>query len=74
MGKGVSDQVAESVLNFYENKEYLRMCPEKKKSVVVKINDRKEQKQKRLLLLNLRELHIQYNENKNNRIGFSKFL
>ena len=33
------------------------MCPGKKE--FVKINDKKEHKQKRLLLLNLKELHIE---------------
>ena len=72
-GRSLSDEIVESVIKFYENDEYSRMCPGKKEFVSVKINGHKEHKQKRLLLLNLKELHIEYKNKTNNQIGFSKF-
>ena len=47
------------------------MCPEKKEFVSVKTDGVKQHKQKRLLLCNLKELHIEFL--KSTQIGFPKF-
>ena len=50
------------------------MCAGKKECVAVKVNDKKEKLQKRLLLLNIRELNLEFKKlNPNVKIGFSKF-
>ena len=62
------------VQQFYESDEYSRTCPGKKECVSVKLNGIKQHIQKRLLLLNLKELHVQLLEKNNDiKIGFSKF-
>ena len=49
------------------------MCTDKKECVTVKVNDKKDKLQKRLLLLNIRELYHEFKKlNPNVKIGFSK--
>ena len=49
------------------------MCTDKKECVTVKVNDKKEKLQKRSLLLNIRELYLEFKKlNPNVKIGFSK--
>ena len=45
---------------FYEDDEYSRMCLSKKEFVSVRIDGKKVHKQKRLLLLNLNELYLEF--------------
>lgn len=74
VGKALSSKIEELVLNFYQNDEYSRMCPGQKDFVSVKKADgSREQKQKRLLLINLKELYIDFVREHNVRIGFSTF-
>ena len=50
------------------------MCASKKECLSVKSNDKKEKLQKHLLLLNIKELYLEFkNLNPNVKIGFSKF-
>ncbi|XP_071950769.1 uncharacterized protein [Antedon mediterranea] len=73
-GKVLSPQVVQRVVEFYESDEYSRMCPGQKEFVSVRINYVKVQKQKRLILINLKELYKLYKiKNPDDKIGFSKF-
>ena len=50
------------------------MCPCKKDCVIVSTKtDMKEKVQKRLLLANLHEIHVQFKNETNEKIGFSTF-
>ena len=49
------------------------MCPGKKEYVSVRIDGKREQKQKRLLLVNLKELHLEFIKSTGDEISFSKF-
>lgn len=72
-GKELPQTTIDKVLAFYESDEFSRMCPGKD-SVSVKVNGQKLQKQKRLLLINLKEMHEQFKEKEpQHKIGFSKF-
>jgi len=74
VGKALSGDTAEMALNFYQRDEYSRMCPGQKDFVSVKKADgTREQKQKRLLLINLKELYLEFVKEHNVRIGFSTF-
>jgi len=72
-GKKLSEDVENRVLKIYENDEYGRMCPGKKECISVKIDGVKTQKQKRLMLCNLRELFLEYRKINGPEVGFSKF-
>ena len=73
-GRALDEDIARRVVEFYQCDEHSRVCPGKKEYVSVKVNGTKEQMQKRLLLTNLKEMHIQYGiKNPNDKIGFSKF-
>ena len=66
-GQPVKDDVKEKVWEIYESEEFTRICPGKKDYVSVYINGVKIHKQKRLILVQLKELYLEY------KIGFSKF-
>lgn len=72
-GRAINVDIANSVKEFFQNDEFSRMCPGKKEFVSVKIDGRRQHKQKRLLLLNLKELHLEFKKAKNVEISFSKF-
>ena len=73
-GRTLSENHIAAVQRFYEDDQYSRMCPGKKEFVSVYIDGKKEHKQKRLLLINLNELHIQFREKYPNiQVGLSKF-
>ena len=73
-GKTLSPEVSKRVKDFYESDEFSRMCPGKKDYVSIKENNIKVHKQKRLLLINLRELYANYKKlYPNDKIGFTKF-
>lgn len=72
-GKTISDEVKERVRLFYTCDEYSRMCPGKKEFVSVKVDGVKQHIQKRLLLVNLKELHLEFINKHEDTIGFSKF-
>ena len=60
-------------LDFYQSDEYSRCCPGKKEFVSVTIDGVKCHKQKRLWLINLKELHLAFLNTTDLKIGFSKF-
>ena len=73
-GRTLDMATIQRVRAFYEDDEYSRMCPCKKEFVSVRIDGKKVQKQKRLLLLNLNELYLEVKKQwPNDKIGFSKF-
>lgn len=56
----MAPDIINKVLEFYENDENSRIMPNKKDCIIVKINGCKEKKQKRLLLYDVKSLHIQF--------------
>ena len=70
--KGISEELRRAAEMLYQNDEYSRMCPGKKEYISIKIEGHKEHKQKRLLLVNLKELHLEFLK-LGQPIGFSKF-
>ena len=58
-GKSLNFDIKQRVINFYQSDEFSRMCPGKKEYVSVRVDGVKTQKQKRLLLINLNELHAE---------------
>ena len=75
IGKVLNEDVRRNVISFYRNDEFSRKCPGKKEYVSFKFNGRREhiQIQKRLLLVNLKELQIEFLKRYNQKIGLSKF-
>ena len=69
-GKVLATDIAESVAAFYEDDQFSRNCPGKKEFVIVRINGEKVHKQKRLLLVNLKELHQEFKKSCNKNISF----
>ena len=73
-GRILSDETVQKVIEFYQSDEYSRMFPGKKDVMSVKINGQKQYKQRRLLLLNLNEFHIEFKKRYPQlNIGLSKF-
>ena len=73
-GRPLKEEVIQRVKAFYESDEFSRMCPGQKEYKSVRIDGNKVQMQKRLLLVNLKELHQEYLKTyPNDKIGFSKF-
>ena len=72
-GKTLSQDVIDSVKNFFEDDEFSRLCLGKKDFVSVKVDGKRVHKQKRLLLRNLKELHLEFNKSTVLHIGLSKF-
>nr|XP_033816331.1 ARL14 effector protein-like isoform X2 [Geotrypetes seraphini]XP_033816332.1 ARL14 effector protein-like isoform X2 [Geotrypetes seraphini] len=72
-GKVLAQQITQKVLDFYEDNEISRICPGEKDYVSVWISGEKVQKQKRLLLCNLKELYTTYCSQHGPEIRFSKF-
>ena len=73
-GKSLSPEVIERVIVFYQSDDYSHMCPGKKEYVSVRIDGEREQKQKHLLLVNLKELHLEFiHKSTGDEISFSKF-
>ncbi|XP_065657343.1 uncharacterized protein LOC136082333 [Hydra vulgaris] len=73
-GRKLSEDVITEVVHFYECDEYSRVCPGKKEFVSVKVDSKKQHIQKRLLLVNMKELHIEFKKKYNYlKVGFSKF-
>ena len=71
-GKKITVELKTIIENFYQSDEYSCMCPGKKEFVSVKIDGKKTHMQKRLLLINLKELYLQFSK-LGHKIGFSKF-
>lgn len=73
-GKGLSQETVDKVHAFYNDDEYSRMCPGQKEFVSVKEAGERVQRQKRLLLLNLKELFAAFKlKEPDCKVGFSKF-
>ena len=72
-GRALSAEVVDRVIAFYQSDEYSRMYPGQKEYKSVKTENGKVQMQKRLLLVNLKELHLEYVKTTGDKIGFSKF-
>ena len=70
----MEDIVKQRVIEIYESDEYTRQCPEKKDFFSVRINNVKVHKQKRLILVRLKELHLEFKKlYPEHKVGFSKF-
>ena len=74
LGKKISEDMVKCILDFYQFDEYSRCCPRKKEFVSVTTDGVKCHKQKHLLLINLKELHLAFLNTTNHKIGFSKFF
>lgn len=62
------------IQDFYQSDENGRILPGKKDCVSVRINGKKQNVQKRLILCNLRELYLHFKESKPDvNVGLSKF-
>lgn len=61
-GRNLPDETVSKVIEFYKNDENSRIMPHKKETVTVCINDRKEKKQKRLLLSDIKVLYTCFKE------------
>src|SRR5258705_1849904 len=73
-GKLLPDAIQRHVVDFYETDEISRLFPGKKDFISIKTPDGKIQKQKRLLLGNLKNLYHVYKEKfPEDKVGFSKF-
>ena len=80
----LDDDVLNLVKQFYEDNEYSRMCPGAKEYKSVTIDGVKKKKQKRLLLVNIKELYVEFrkkymnnsegNDNPKIHIGLSKIF
>lgn len=73
VGKSLSADIEHRVENFYHDDEFSWLCPGKKDYTSVHINGKKVQKQKCLILCNLKELWLAYQQCYGPEIGFSKF-
>ena len=72
-GKQLAADLVDRVVAFYQSDDYSRTCPGKKDCVSVVVDGKKESVQERLLLMNLKELHIEFLKQTGDKIGFSKF-
>lgn len=74
LGHGLSEEHIRHVKEFYQDDEFSRQCPGKKDCVIVRNNHGKMHIQKRMLLVNLRELYLEFKKRHSDiKIGFSKF-
>lgn len=72
--KRINDTAVELVEGFYRSDEISRMCPGLRDFVTVTDQNGKTAKQRRLILMNLREAYVLFKEqNQDVKIGFSKF-
>ena len=63
----------ENVTDFFTRDDISRMCPGKKDYITIKTTEGKERKQKRHLVMNLREAFEMFKDSAEFKIGFSKF-
>ena len=69
----LSEEEIRQIKEFYLREDISRILPGKKDKVSVKVESGKEARQKRLLLVNLREAHALFKEGSKLKVGFSKF-
>ena len=73
-GRALPKDVVDCVINFYCDDQYSKMCAGKKECFTVKVDRQKEKFQKHLLLLNIREVFLEFKKvNPDVQTGFSKF-
>lgn len=75
-GRSVDDEVRQSIVHIYEDEEFNRVCAGTSEFVSMRLpNGEKVQQQKRLLLVNLRELFLSWKESREGKsaCGFSLF-
>lgn len=73
-GQPLEDTVKQKVIELYESDEFTRQCPGKKDFVSVSINNVKIHEQKRLILVCLKELYLEFKKlYPEHKVGFSKF-
>ena len=73
-GKKLDDTTVTKVIEFYKNDKYSRICPGKKDYVSVKLSSGvRQHEQKRLLLVNLKELYLDFGKITGIHVGFSTF-
>jgi len=73
-GKQLPEETILKVINFYEDDLNSRIMPHKKATVKIKVNGQKEERQKRLLLSDIKVLYSQFKEKYENlHIGLTKF-
>ncbi len=73
-GKTLEEDTVQKVKALYEDDEVSRICPGIQDYVSVKINGTRVQKQKRLLLANLKEVYAMFKHRyPDSKIGFSTF-
>ena len=56
----LNPEIISKVIWFYQSDEFSRMCSGKREFVSVKTDEGRVHKQKRLLLVNLQEVHLEY--------------
>ena len=70
----ISEDIKRKGVSVYESDEYSRLCPGKKECVSVYIDAVKIKEQKRLVLLRLKELYLEFKKlYPDIKVGFSKF-
>ena len=73
-GQQIPQNVKDKILEFYQLDDFTRLFPGKKNFVSVLLNGKKVHKQKRLILLCLEEIYIEFKKMyPDYKIGFSKF-
>ena len=72
-GKELPETTVKIIRDFYQSDDYSRLCPGKKDFVSVKQDDKRIQVQKRLLLVNMKELYAEFKNSIGLKVGFSKF-
>ena len=70
----LKDKTKQLIIEFYESSEHTRILPGKKDCISIKTANGKEQKQRMLILCNLKELYSNFKvKYPDNKIGFSSF-
>ena len=73
-GHKIPDEVSQKVIDFYKAQDISRHLPGQRDCLSVRVGDVREMRQKRLLLLGLREAYAQFKEDHPTcSIGFSTF-
>ena len=73
-GRQLGQATVDKVIAIYVSDEFSRMCPGQKEYVTIRVDGQKIQKQKRLLLINLKEMYEQFKMRESQeKIGISKF-
>jgi hypothetical protein len=72
-GKKLPEDVKQKLTQFFEDDEFTRMCPGQKDFTSVRLDGKKVQMQKCLILCNLKEIFVAYRNRNGPEIGFLKF-